>query len=125
MNEKQAISKFEQNIRDHTVRVLVAAATKSSLDEAIAFAMQKELLEKSKNIKGCGICGLSNHTDATCHNRFGNSSNKNNQKRMNNQNRINSTNLSIIPNLQIIHLKVNRKTKAIIRKTIIITIKKI
>lgn len=66
MNEKQAISKFEQNIRNQTIKVLVSAAGKSSLDDCITFAMQKELIEKSKNIKNCTICGMSNHTEETC-----------------------------------------------------------
>lgn len=42
VNEKQAINKFEQNIRDPTIKVLVSAAGKSTLDDCIAFAMQKE-----------------------------------------------------------------------------------
>lgn len=44
MNEKHAISKFEQNIRNQTIKVLVSAAGKTSLDECITFAMQKELI---------------------------------------------------------------------------------
>lgn len=69
MNEKQAISKFEQNIRDTTIKVLVSAAGKSTLDECITFAMQKELTEKNKNIKFCTLCGLSDHNEKTCNNR--------------------------------------------------------
>lgn len=84
MNEKQAINKFEQNIRDSTIKVLVSAANKPTLDECITFAMQKELTEKSKNVKfdvkSCTICGLTNHDESTCRK-------KNNSKTDNNFNR--------------------------------------
>lgn len=76
-NEKFAIAKFEQNICDSTVRVLVSATTKSSLDEAIQIALQKELMEKNKNIKTCTYCGLSNHTQDQCR-----------KRKLNNENRI-------------------------------------
>lgn len=66
MNEKHAISKFEQNIRNQTIKVLVSAAGKLTLDECISFAMQKELTEKNRNIKACSICGLTNHSEETC-----------------------------------------------------------
>lgn len=68
-NEKQAISKFEQNLRDRTIKVLVSAASKSTLDECITFAMQKELIEKNKNVKSCAICGLNNHEESQCRRR--------------------------------------------------------
>lgn len=51
MNEKQASSKFEQNIRNPNVKVLTSAAQKQSLDECIAYAMQKDMIEENKNIK--------------------------------------------------------------------------
>lgn len=66
MNEKQAISKFEQNLRNQTIKVLVSAAGKTSLDECITFAMQKDMIERNKNIKQCGYCGLSNHQENSC-----------------------------------------------------------
>lgn len=65
-NEKLAISKFEQNIRDNTVRILVSASAKTTLDESIQIALHKELMEKHKNIKNCGFCGLANHSEETC-----------------------------------------------------------
>lgn len=65
-NEKLAISKFQQNIRDNTIRVLVISSTKTTLDEAIQTAMQKELMERSKNIKSCTHCGLNNHSVENC-----------------------------------------------------------
>lgn len=66
MHEKQAISKFEQNLRNQNVKILVSAAQKTSLDECITFAMQKELIEKNKNIKNCNYCGLQNHEENNC-----------------------------------------------------------
>lgn len=76
MNEKSAISKFEQNIKNQTIKVLVSAASKETLDEAIIFAMQKELLENHKVTKRCTICNLTNHTEQFC--RRANSKNNNN-----------------------------------------------
>lgn len=78
MNEKLAISKFEQNLRDQNIRILVSATTKTTLDETITYALQKELLEKSKNKSNCSICGMNNHTASTCRRRNTNYSNKNN-----------------------------------------------
>lgn len=54
-NEKLAISKFEQNIRQSTIRILVAASSKASLDEAIQIALQKDLMERNKNIRSCSF----------------------------------------------------------------------
>lgn len=68
-NEKLAISKFEQNIRNSTIRVLVSASAKTSLDDAIQTAMQKELIEKNKNIKTCSYCNMDNHTFENCRRR--------------------------------------------------------
>lgn len=85
MNEKLAISKFEQNIRDQTIKVLVSAGGKSTLDDCITFAMQKELIEKNKNIKNCTWCGIPNHTEETCFKKK-NSGNQNRKKNNNNGN---------------------------------------
>lgn len=81
VNEKNAISKFEQNIRNPTIKVLVSAASKKTLDETITFAMQKELLENNKIIKRCTICGLNNHSEQFCRRANNQNTNKNqNQK---------------------------------------------
>ena len=73
-NEKQAIAKFEQNIRNPTIRVLVSAAGKKSIDECITYAMQKELTEK--NNRSCNICGMSNHDESSCRRKGGNNNDK-------------------------------------------------
>lgn len=88
MNEKHAISKFEQNIRNQTIKVLVSAAGKTTLDECITFAMQKELIEKNKNIRACAFCGLSGHNEDTCRKKKngGESSGNFNRKKFNNNN---------------------------------------
>lgn len=81
VNEKNVISKFEQNIRNSTIKVLVSAASKKTLDETITFAMQKELLENNKIIKRCTICGLNNHSEQFCRRANNQNTNKNlNQK---------------------------------------------
>lgn len=83
-NEKLAISKFEQNIRDNTVRILVSASSKKSLDETIQIAMHKDMMEKTKNnSKSCSYCGLPNHTEDMCRKKKaanGNNNNNRNQK---------------------------------------------
>lgn len=66
VNEKQAISKFQQNLRDNNIRILVSASSKENLDEAITYALQKELLEKHKKTASCGLCGLTNHSEENC-----------------------------------------------------------
>lgn len=79
-NERLAISKFEQNIRDNTVRVLVSATKNESLDDAIQMALQKELMEKIKNVAPmkCTHCGMSNHTVESCRKKQNSNQNKNN-----------------------------------------------
>lgn len=83
-NERLAISKFEQNIRDNTIRVLVSATKNDTLDDAIQIALQKELMEKNKNsysmkCTNCGMnnCGMNNHTFETCRRRQQSNENKN------------------------------------------------
>lgn len=68
LNERQAVSKFEQNIRENTLKILVSAAAKGSLDESIAFAIQKELTLKIKPnpFKKCANCGMTNHETENC-----------------------------------------------------------
>lgn len=84
VNEKNAISKFEQNLRNNNIKILVSAAGKKSLDDSITYALQKELLEKNKNPDNCAICGLNNHNESTCRRKKNatnyNKFNKNNQK---------------------------------------------
>lgn len=82
-NEKQAISKFQQNIRNQTIKVLVSASPCETLDECIAFAMQKELIEKGTNIRSCNFCGMQNHDESSCRkkkNQNNDGKNKSNQK---------------------------------------------
>lgn len=89
-NERLAISKFEQNIRDNTVRVLVSATKNDSLDDAIQMALQKELMEKNKNVSPikCTRCGMTNHTVETCRRKqnFNENKNKNDGNRSFNRN---------------------------------------
>lgn len=80
-NEKLAISKFEQNIRDNTVRILVTASAKTTLDEAIHIALHREMSEKSKNNKkSCTFCGLPNHTEDMCRKKKAANNNNNGNK---------------------------------------------
>lgn len=55
-NEKHAIRKFEQNISNQNIKIIVGAANKNSLECAIAFAMEKELSLKSTDTKNCNYC---------------------------------------------------------------------
>lgn len=95
MNEKHAISKFEQNIKENHLRILVSAAAKDSLDDCITFAIQKELLTKTKNFKKCNYCGLNGHETTECRRRQNNDKNvkKNDFKKTNyNYNKPNDSN---------------------------------
>lgn len=65
-NEKLAITKFQQNLRNDSVRVLVAAANKQTLDENVQFALEREILLKTSNLKECGYCNKKNHTEDQC-----------------------------------------------------------
>lgn len=71
-HEKLAISKFAQNIKDPNIKTLVMAANKTTLEECITFAMEKELCEKNSNIKPspkaipCTFHKNSNHTESEC-----------------------------------------------------------
>lgn len=79
-HEKLAISKFAQNIRDSSVKTLVMAANKNTLEDCITFAMEKELCEKNSNIKAnvsktnvqtinsspCTVHKNSTHTENEC-----------------------------------------------------------
>lgn len=69
INEKHAICKFEQNIRDNTLRILVSAAAKETLDDCVMFAIQKELLIKTQNNNKCANCGLIGHEANNCRRR--------------------------------------------------------
>lgn len=66
INEKHAICKFEQNIRNNTLRILVSAAAKETLDDCVMFAVQKELLMKTQNNRKCVNCGLIGHDADNC-----------------------------------------------------------
>lgn len=72
INEKQAINKFEQHIRNNTLRMMVSAAAKDSLDECIAFALQKEISFKPNMIQTCSHCGMNNHDTMECRRRNNN-----------------------------------------------------
>lgn len=84
--ERLAISKFSQNLRSNNLKILVSASGKTSLDECITFALEKELLEKGRNQTSCGICGLSNHTDLNCRRKKPNPEGKSNNFRSGNSN---------------------------------------
>lgn len=65
-HERMAIKKFEQNILNNEIRIMVSSATKASLDEAIALALEKELLEKTSNVKKCNFCNIIGHMEVDC-----------------------------------------------------------
>lgn len=65
-HEKLAISRFTQNIRDQNLRTLVEAASKTTLEDTIVFAMEKELSGKNSSIKKCTTCDITNHNTDEC-----------------------------------------------------------
>lgn len=83
-NEKMAISKFEQNLNNESLRLLVSAANKSSLDECVLYAMQRDLIQSDFKKEKCGFCSIPGHTEDKCRkkqasekNRFSASTNAN------------------------------------------------
>lgn len=86
-NERLAISRFTQNIRDINLRTLVEAASKQTLEDTIVFAMEKELTNKNSNIKKCTICNRNNHTEDECRQKNNtNTTTSSNANRYNNRN---------------------------------------
>lgn len=65
-NEIHAIRKFEQNMFDERIKLMVGAATFKSLQEAIKFAMNKELFRKTTKDKICTFCKINGHTEDEC-----------------------------------------------------------
>lgn len=63
-NEKLAIQKFEQNLSNPNLKVIVAAANKTTLENTISFAMQKEL--SNKFVKNCNYCKKEGHYEREC-----------------------------------------------------------
>lgn len=61
-DEKLAITKFQQNLRNDTLRVLVSAANKSTLDENVKFTLEKEMIQNTGSVKVCEYCGKRNHS---------------------------------------------------------------
>lgn len=67
-HERLAASKFTQNLRSQELRVAVSAAGKTSLEECITYAMERELIDRSSNVgsQNCSICKSSMHKDFNC-----------------------------------------------------------
>lgn len=65
-HERLAIAKFTQNIRNKELKTMISATAKTSLEECIVYAMEKELSEKSSNIKKCTICNSDSHPEDEC-----------------------------------------------------------
>lgn len=66
VNEKYAINKFEQNLLDKTLRIMVNAAPKGSLEESIIMAMEKEVWLGGTNAMTCNYCKESDHAETDC-----------------------------------------------------------
>lgn len=65
-NEVHAIRKFEQNMFDEKIKLMIGAANFQSLREAIKFAMNKELFRKTATVKTCTFCKNIGHTEDEC-----------------------------------------------------------
>lgn len=65
-NEKHAIHKFEQNMFDEKIKLMVGAANFSNLREAITFAISKELFQRTNTNKTCSFCKNIGHTEDEC-----------------------------------------------------------
>lgn len=65
-HEKLAIKKFEQNIKNNDIRIMVSSTNKSNIDDSIAFALENELLYKNNNVKRCSYCQNIGHNEIEC-----------------------------------------------------------
>lgn len=65
-NEKLAIRKFEQNILNPNIKIIVSAANKTSLESSLAFAMEKELSVRYSISKTCNYCKKEGHYERDC-----------------------------------------------------------
>lgn len=65
-NEKLAVRKFEQNISNFNIKIIVGAANKNTLEGAIAFAMEKEFSMRNSNPKVCNYCKKEGHFEREC-----------------------------------------------------------
>lgn len=65
-NERQAITKFSQNILNPELQRLVSACNKPTLDETISYAAEKELWIKSSTLLKCSICNKKAHLEFDC-----------------------------------------------------------
>lgn len=65
-NEIHAIRKFEQNMFNEKIKLMVGAANFDSLQDAVKFAMNKELFQKTTNNKTCNFCKNIGHVEEEC-----------------------------------------------------------
>lgn len=82
-NEVHAIRKFEQNMFDEKIKLMIGAANFQSLREAIKFAMNKELFRKTTNVKICTFCKIVGHTEDECKKKVAEINGKKEQKNTN------------------------------------------
>lgn len=66
-HEKLAVSNFETNISNESLRLLVTAANKSNLDDAISYAMQRDLIMNVSNVNKCTFCSVAGHSESECY----------------------------------------------------------
>lgn len=79
-NEIHAIRKFEQNMINEKIKLMVGAADFKSLRDAIKFAMNKELFQKTTNVKTCTFCKNMGHVEEECRKKLMQSNAKREQK---------------------------------------------
>lgn len=65
-NEKLAIRKFEQNMFNRDMKIMLGAAKSETLEDAIALAMDKELSFRSFSFKTCNFCKKPGHFERDC-----------------------------------------------------------
>lgn len=65
-HEKLAVAKFIQNLNSSELRVSVAAANKTTLEECITYALERELTEKSSKLRICSVCNSFEHKIDDC-----------------------------------------------------------
>lgn len=91
-NEIHAIRKFEQNMFNEKIKLMVGAADFKSLRDAIKFAMNKELFQKTTNVKTCTFCKNIGHVEEECRKKSLQSNARKEQKHVSEPPRDGSTN---------------------------------
>lgn len=76
-NEKIAIRKFEQNLLNETLKIIVSSSNKQTLEESVSYAVEREMWLRSTNVTKCNFCNKTGHLESECRTKMARNSNRN------------------------------------------------